>query len=140
MRHRHDAVPQGEDVHLLTHALVISLDREGEICGVRFHERSTAPFDMDPDVVPAYYRAYRRLAQLLCGEDFKFTHHLESGEAFLFDNQRALHGREAFTGGSGRRHMRICTMDRDQLHSRLRLAMARAGVPGHAHAMAFGAR
>ncbi len=85
-------MPQGEDVHLLTHALVISLDREGEICGVRFHERSTAPFDMDPDMMPAYYRAYRRFAQLMCGEDFKFTHHLKSGEAFLFDNQRALHG------------------------------------------------
>ena len=39
----------------------------------------------------------------------------------MFDNQRVLHGRTGFDGDPGRRHLRLCTVDRDQVHSRLRL-------------------
>ena len=125
VRYREDPVPQGKDVRLQAVATVISLDRDGEIGGIRFHERSMGPLDVDPDIVDDYYKAMMSFAKLLYGPRFMVTRHLEAGEAFVFDNQRALHGRSAFAGRSGRRHLRICSMDRDAFHSRVRQAFAR---------------
>jgi len=130
IRYRQDPVPQGDDVYLLAIAPVISLDRFGKICGLRFHERSFATLDIEPELMDAYYKALIKLAKLLYADTFMITHHLAPGEAFIFDNQRVLHGRSSFEGSPGRRHMRICTTDRDAFHSRLRLALSRSGRPG----------
>jgi len=53
--------------------------------------------------------------------DFQWEHGLRPGEAIVFDNQRVLHGRTAFDGDPGRRHLQLCTVDREQVHSTLRL-------------------
>ena len=45
---------------------------------------------------------------------------LTPGQAIIYDNQRVLHGQTAFGPEGGRRHLRLCTIDRDQFHSRLR--------------------
>ncbi|MGF1527294.1 MAG: TauD/TfdA family dioxygenase [Candidatus Competibacterales bacterium] len=139
IRYREDPVPQGADVHLRAVAPVINLDRDGDVCGLRFHERSMAPLDMDPALMDDYYRALIELCRLLYGERFCIGHQLQPGEAWVFDNQRVLHGRSSFKGGSGRRHLRICTTDRDAFHSRLRLALSRHQRPGAHDALPAGA-
>lgn len=43
----------------------------------------------------------------------------------MFDNQRVLHGRTAFDGSAGRRHLRLTQTSRDQFQSKLRLLRSR---------------
>jgi gamma-butyrobetaine dioxygenase len=139
VRYRADPVPQGQDVALRAVAPIIRLDRDGALAGIRFHERSMGTLDIAPEAMDAMYRAMIAFADLLYGPRFRFEHHLEAGQAFVFDNHRVLHGRGGFAGAPGRRHMRITTTDRDAFHSRLRLAVHRAGRSGVWDALPQGA-
>lgn len=49
---------------------------------------------------------------------------LKVGDLLAFDNRRILHGRTAYDPSSGERWLRGCYVDREELHSRLRI-MAR---------------
>jgi len=121
VRHRATAVDQGEDVHMIAYAPVISVNTQGEEMGVRFHERSTGVFDLDPAVVDRYYLAFRAFAAGVRAAENQFVHKLVDGQAIVVDNQRVLHGRRGFGADvEGRRHLRLCSIDRDQVHSRLR--------------------
>ena len=124
VRHRTESVDQGEDVHLLAHGPIISVDRDYEISGIRFHERSMAPLDIDPGAVGEYYRALITFATEVNSPGRAVQFRLEPGEAIVYDNQRVLHGRTSFGQSpddeQARRHVRLCTIDRDQFHSRLR--------------------
>lgn len=127
IRYREDPVPQGDDVWLLTEAPIISLDVAGGVAGIRYHERSMAPLDLPPDLMARFYPSLIAFTKLLYASEFRITHPLKSGEAIMFDNQRVLHGRTAFDGKAGRRHMRLTQTSRDQFHSRLRLLRSRLG-------------
>ena len=120
VRHRSESVDQGEDVHLVAYAPIISLDRDHEICGIRFHERSMAPLDVEPSRVGDYYRAFIKFAKMVNDPSRAIMVKLEPGQAIVYDNQRVLHGRGAISLEGGRRHLRLGTIDRDQFHSRLR--------------------
>ncbi len=120
VRHRTDSVDQGEDVHLVAHAPIISLDRDREIAGVRFHERSMGTLDIDPSMMGPYYRALIEFSRRINDPSAAVQFRIEPGQAVVYDNQRMLHGRTAFGPEGGRRHLRLCTIDRDQFHSRLR--------------------
>ncbi len=121
VRHRTTAVDQGEDVHMIAYAPVITTDAGGEVMGIRFHERSTGVFDLDPAVVDRYYLAFRAFAAGVRSPDNQFLHKLIGGQAIVVDNQRVLHGRTDFGADvEGRRHLRLCSIERDQVHSRLR--------------------
>ncbi len=121
IRHRTTAVDQGEDVHMIAYAPVISVNAAGEVMGIRFHERSTGVFDLDPAIVDRYYLAFRAFAAGIRSADNQFIHKLVDGQAVVVDNQRVLHGRTDFGADvEGRRHLRLCSIDRDQVHSRLR--------------------
>lgn len=133
VRHRTDSVDQGEAVHLIAHAPIISLDRDGAIAGVRFHERSMGTLDIDLVLMDGYYRALIEFTSRIRSDEYQWQHGLVPGEALVFDNQRVLHGRTAFDGDPGRRHLRLCTVDRDQVHSALRLLRERI-APGTEHA------
>ena len=132
VRHRTESVDQGEAVHLIAHAPVIALDRDGAIAGVRFHERSMGTLDIAPELMDGYYRALVEFTKRIRSAEFQWEHGLQPGEAIVFDNQRVLHGRTAFDGDPGRRHLRLCTVDRDQVHSALRLLRERM-APGTEH-------
>ncbi|MEM1332283.1 MAG: TauD/TfdA family dioxygenase [Actinomycetota bacterium] len=114
------SVDQGAAVDLRAAAPIVSLDHAGHICGIRFHERSMAPLRLDPDLVDAFYRALMQFSRRALSAEFSYGRRLAAGEAIVYDNQRVLHGRSTITGANGRRHLRLCTVDRDQVHSRLR--------------------
>lgn len=132
IRYRAESVDQGEAVHMRADASVIALDRDGEVCGIRFHERSMGVLEIEPELMAAYYRALIEFVHCIRSAEFQWEHGLAPGEALVFDNQRVLHGRTAFTapasGTSARRHLRLCTVDRDQAHSALRLLRATLGT------------
>lgn len=132
VRHRTESVDQGEAVHLVAHAPIIAVDRDGELCGIRFHERSMGTLDIDPDLMDDYYRALIEFTSRIRSPAFQWEYGLAPGDAIVFDNQRVLHGRTGFDGDPGRRHLRLCTVDRDQVHSTLRLLRAELD-PGHEH-------
>jgi alpha-ketoglutarate-dependent taurine dioxygenase len=138
IRYREDAVPQGGDVHLRSRAPVLSVTPAGDVEGIRFHERSMATFDLPKEIVDDYYQALIELSKIINSGDFSIQYQLQPGEAFVFDNQQVLHGRTAFTGVSGRRHLTLCQMDRDLVHSRYRLLLSQHGHLGAAHTIANG--
>ncbi len=130
IRRRTESVDQGEDVDMVAYGPVLSV-ADGELMGVRFHERSTGVFDLPADIVDDYYLAFRAFAEKVRDPAYQFDHRLADGEAFVFDNQRVLHGRTGYESDTGgRRHIRLCTVDRDQVHSRLRRLKDVHGRPG----------
>jgi len=133
VRHRPAGVDQGAAVDLRAEASVIRLDRDGEVCGIRFHERSLGTLDVDagdPDLVDACYRALIEFVRRISDPEFQLQRQLVPGEALVFDNQRVLHGRTSFTAEAGRRHLRLCTVDRELVHSNLRLLRQRCSSGG----------
>jgi gamma-butyrobetaine dioxygenase len=49
------------------------------------------------------------------------SNRFEAGDLVGFDNRRILHGRDAYDPGIGRRVLRGCYIDRDDVLSRLRV-------------------
>lgn len=69
------------------------------------------------------YRALRRFHELVDSPEFRLEVPFAPGDLIAFDNRQVLHGRSAFDGG-GRRMLRGCYLDRDDVRSRQRV-MAR---------------
>ncbi|MBN35022.1 MAG: gamma-butyrobetaine dioxygenase [Rhodospirillaceae bacterium] len=108
------------DTELCARARLITLDDRGEIAEVRFNNRSISTFDLPADVMPAFYRAYRRFAEVLQRPELEVMFKAGPGDLFMVDNQRVLHGRKT-VGGSGRRHLQGCYADKDSMLSTLRV-------------------
>ena len=106
-------------VRLASKRPMIELGPDGELIAIRFNNRSLAPVvDVPFDEMTAYYRAYRRFAELIEDQRFEVTFKLASGESFIVDNTRVLHARKAFSG-TGRRWLQGCYADKDGLLSTL---------------------
>lgn len=104
---------------LASNGPLIELDTRGEIGGIRYNSRSIQPFDMDSDVLAAYYHAYRLLGVSLHDPAAIIEFRLQPGQLVVFDNQRVLHGRSAYHRGE--RHLQGCYADKDSLRSRIRV-------------------
>ncbi|MGF1610827.1 MAG: gamma-butyrobetaine dioxygenase [Kiloniellales bacterium] len=109
----------GGDVHLSARRPMIELAPDGELIALRFNNRSAAPLlDVPYEKVPAYYAAYRHLAEIMERPDLRVRFKLVAGELFIVDNTRVLHGRAAFSG-TGTRWLQGCYADKDGLLSTL---------------------
>ena len=98
---------------------MIELGPDGELLAVRFNNRSMAPLsDVPFDVMPAFYAAYRRLAEIIADPANEVVFRLAPGELFIVDNTRVLHARKAFSG-TGSRWLQGCYADKDGLLSTL---------------------
>ena len=96
----------------------IELDRQGEICHVRFHGRSDRVAAVDPDQLDMFYKARRRFIDLIRSDALEVRLKLQAGEMFIVDNYRIVHSRKAFRLETGARHMRQAYIDRDVVSSR----------------------
>ena len=112
----HDA-----DNDLRWRGTTIALDEEGGLREIRYHAALTAPLDAPPRMVPALYRAWRRFGEILRRPDMRMNLRLRPGEMVGFHNRRVLHGRRAFNPASGRRLLRGCYVDWDEVCSRIRV-------------------
>lgn len=111
---------------------LIQLSCRGEVAAVHYNSRSMAPL---PDATPegaAYYSAYRRFAALLREPRFQMCCKLRDGDLVLFDNQRILHGRTAFSSARHARHLRGCYLTRDSVHGAAALLRRRLLTEGAA--------
>jgi len=73
------------------------------------------------------YRANYELVSRLNEPKYQLRFRLEAGDAVVFDNHRVLHAREGF---SGRRHLRLFHVKREEFHNRLRLLSRKLGRDG----------
>jgi len=110
----------GEDgVCLRSRRPMFELAPDGELIGIRFNNRSSAPIiDVPFDKMEAYYAAYRRLGEIIDDPAMAVAFKLSPGECFIVDNTRVLHSRTAFSG-AGTRWLQGCYADKDGLLSTL---------------------
>ncbi len=98
---------------------MIELSPDGEMVGIRFNNRSTAPLvDIPFDRMEAYYAAYRQLGEIIDDPAMGVWFKLEPGESFIVDNTRVLHARLGYSG-AGSRWLQGCYADKDGLLSTL---------------------
>ena len=114
-----------EDNDLRWRGATIALDEEGDMREIRYHAALTAPLDAPAEVVPELYRAWRRFGELLREPEMRMNLRLGPGEMVGFHNRRVLHGRRAFNPATGRRLLRGCYVDWDEVNSRIRVLSRR---------------
>ncbi len=114
------AVPfqyRSKDAELYAERPLIQLSCRGEVCAVHYNSRSIAPLHLSARDCAAFYAAYRRFAMLLRDPQYQLKFKLADGEVVVFDNQRILHGRTAYSSAKHVRHLRGCYLTRDSVHS-----------------------
>lgn len=112
---------------------VIECDSAGQVTRICHNAHIAGVFDMAADVIPLYYRAYRKLMAKTRDPAYIVNLKLRGGEMVVFDNRRALHGRAAFDPATGFRHLHGCYVDRGEFDSRIRvLARDQPGPNGPA--------
>jgi gamma-butyrobetaine dioxygenase len=97
---------------------VIELNVRGEVSGIRYSNHSVQPFLLPVEQMEAYYAAYRTFGTMRESEPYQLRIKMKSGELYMVDNRRVLHGRTGFSS-SGARHLQSCYIERDELISRL---------------------
>jgi gamma-butyrobetaine dioxygenase len=88
---------------------------------------------MSPADVPRAYAAMRVFSKVAHDPELMLTSRFEPGDLVGFDNRRVLHGRDAFDPGAGRRVLRGCYIDRDDVLSRLRVLRRRVADGARPH-------
>ena len=106
-------------VNLQSRRPMIELLPDGTLSSIRFNARSAAPLvDVPFEAMETYYRAYRRLAQIIDDPAMEVSFKLAPGEAFVVNNTRVLHARKGYSG-AGNRWLQGCYADMDGLLSTL---------------------
>jgi alpha-ketoglutarate-dependent taurine dioxygenase len=108
---------QSKDAELYAERPLIQLTCTGEVSAVHYNSRSIAPLRLAARDAGPFYCAYRRFAALLRDSRFHLQFSLRNGDLVVFDNQRTLHGRTAFSSARYPRHLRGCYLTRDSVYS-----------------------
>jgi gamma-butyrobetaine dioxygenase len=116
---------RSKDAELYAERPLIQLSCRGEVNAVHYNNRSIAPLRIEPRSAADFYRAYRRFAELLREPGHQLRFALRDGDLVLFDNQRTLHGRTAFSSARHARHFRGCYLTRDSVYSETALLRRR---------------
>jgi len=102
-------------------APVLELDAAGEIATLRYTWWLRNPMKGDSATIKTFYAAFKRFQRLANDPGNQLHLRLQAGELACFDNRRVLHGRRAFDPSTGRRWLRGCYGEREELESRLRM-------------------
>ena len=116
----HTAVPfhyRSASADLYAERPLIQLATGGAVAAVHYNSRSIAPLRLSLPATTAFYKAYRRLADMLRVARYQLRTGLGSGTVVVFDNQRILHGRTAFSSLREMRHLQGCYLSRDSVYS-----------------------
>ena len=107
----------GDGSHLMAARPVLRHDHNGALVQVSYNNSDRAPFLLPPDEMAQLYAALRAFDHLANSESMQWSDVLRPGEALLFDNWRALHGRHAYTG---KRTLCGAYINHEDFESRLR--------------------
>ncbi len=121
---------RSKDAELYAETPLIRLSATGAVQAVHYNNRSIAPLALPAGDLRAFYAAYRQFALLLREPRFQMRTRLADGDLVVFDNQRTLHGRTAFSSARFPRHLQGCYLTRDSVLSRV--ALLRRQVPAEA--------
>jgi alpha-ketoglutarate-dependent taurine dioxygenase len=113
---------RSKDAELYAERPLIQLSCRGEVSAVHYNSRSIAPLRLAVPDAREFYRAYRRFSALLHDSKFHLRFKLRDGDLVMFDNQRILHGRTAFSSAAHARHFRGCYLTRDSVYSEAALS------------------
>ncbi len=108
---------RSHNAELFAERPLIELSCRGEVGAVHYNSRSIAPLRLAPLEAAPFYAAYRRFAAVLREPRFQLKTQLAEGEIVVFDNQRILHGRTAFSSQRHARHLRGCYLTRDSVYN-----------------------
>ena len=119
---------RAKDADLYAARPLIQLACDGSVASVHYNNRSIAPLHLPATAAREFYAAYRQFAALLREPRFQLKFRLRDGDLVMFDNQRVLHGRTAFSSQRHPRHLRGCYLSRDSVYSTAGLLRRAAGV------------
>jgi gamma-butyrobetaine dioxygenase len=108
---------RSKDAELYAERPLIQLSCSGEVSAVHYNSRSIAPLRLAARDARPFYSAYRRFAALLRDSHFHLQFRLRDGDLVVFDNQRTLHGRTAYSSARHPRRLRGCYLTRDSVYS-----------------------
>jgi len=126
------AVPfhyRSAEAELYAERPLIQLSVRGEITAVHYNSRSIAPLNLSARDTMEFYGAYRSFAELLRVTRYQLKMRLGAETVAVFDNQRILHGRTAFSSSRQPRHLRGCYLSRDSVLSETALLRRRLADP-----------
>jgi len=93
--------------------------------GIVYRIRLSSKLDYVPaletDEMDVFYKARRRLYELSNDDEFQISFPFKQGTLLMMDNYRLLHGRTAFDGDKGHRHLQGCYTDHDGVTSLYRM-------------------
>jgi alpha-ketoglutarate-dependent taurine dioxygenase len=108
---------RSKEAELYAERPLIQLSCSGEVSAVHYNSRSIAPLRLAARDTARFYPAYRCFAALLRNSQFHLQLKLRDGDLVVFDNQRIMHGRTAFSSARYPRHLRGCYLTRDSVYS-----------------------
>ena len=100
---------------------IIERDHRGIVYRVRLSNRLDYVPALPKHEMDMFYAARRRLNALSNDKDFQIQFPFKKGTLLMMDNYRLLHGRTAYNGKQGRRHLQGCYIDHDGVTSLYRM-------------------
>ena len=106
------------NVHLQATRPLFRLNKAGDLVQVSYNNYDRAPFYLPAEESEALYRALKVFASYANDPKMQYRRRLAPGDAVLFDNWRALHARDAYSG-----YRRLCGayLNKEDVESRLRV-------------------
>ena len=102
-------------------APIINVDSDGKVFELRLLPFSRAPLMTEYKNIEPVYRALQRFMAMANSPEYQMSYKFAAGDIVIFDNRRILHGREEFFPQSGDRELRGLYLDRDDMHSKIRM-------------------
>ena len=100
---------------------MIERDHRGFVYRIRLSNKQDYVPALDKDTLDMFYTARRRLNKLSNDDEFQIRFPFKKGTLLMMDNYRLLHGRTAFNGQQGHRHLQGCYTDHDGVTSLYRM-------------------
>ena len=104
---------EGPSAILEHHGPIIERDHRGHIRHIRLSSRLDYVPALDPETLSLFYAGRRRLHEMSNSSEFQISFPFKPGTLLMMDNYRLLHGRTAFNGKQGHRHLQGCYIDHD---------------------------
>ena len=104
---------QGPSAILEHHGPLIERDHAGIIRHIRLSSRLDYVPALDSNTLSLFYAGRRRLHEMSNSSEFQISFPFRPGTLLMMDNYRLLHGRTAFNGTQGHRHLQGCYIDHD---------------------------
>ena len=100
---------------------MIERDHRGIVYRIRLNTKLDYVPALAPKTLDTFYAARRRINELSNDDEFQIRFPFKQGTLLMMDNYRLLHGRTAFNGKKGHRHLQGCYTDHDGVTSLYRM-------------------